>query len=369
MIDFKIFKFDVLSNEGIASKFGLSIIVAIFLASCSSDKVPVDALVANTDKNIPGGVWQSPAPIPTYTAGDRFVYASGGKLITETVTKVSATSVEWSNDEGKSWTAARTPHLAPLREGVIVRTVSPGAQRLFPLAIDNYVRFGVTNTSPGNTPKQSIQTCQVLDDPVIKVSAGEFKTFEIFCRRDSFFETLYFAPAIGHFVLQKRSRGFRSMTKELVSFTTASPTMRAENTPPLPMAAVTLTPPVQEQTSTRLGAENSDVSTEKSAQKFELKRIPKMMPPETEAAGQIGVQIGAFRTKLGAKRAYENVMLPAVPNILGALKVRYLDYAPPAGGRKWVRILVGRFKSEVSARKLCRQLKAQNLDCWMNILK
>lgn len=352
-----------------ARRIGVVFLTVAVLASCSMvkgvgkkqspAKSPVKSNVAAKVSKAKTAL--IPAPRPSYKVGDSYVFRSKGKLSTHSVTGVSITKINWKDDQGQTWVTTRNPYLLALKEADVIRKYSISAYSLFPMLEDRYARFVVVKIQSGKKPKTLTQTCQVTDSRKVKVEAGEFDTYEIFCRRTEYFETLYYAPKIGHVVLSVRERLFKKNITQLVSYEPAVLAKKSD----MPKPAVVI-PPTNSKVMTpqELLADKKESADFKAKPMADLSKVPDVEKPRI-----FGVQIAAFRTIRGAKRAFTAAFVPAAPDLLRGVKIQYRDYFPPDGSRKFIRIMVGEFKNSSQARKLCRQLKARKMDCWVHDIK
>lgn len=151
--------------------------------------------------------------LPTYERGDAFVFSDGR---VERVRKVDGPKITWSGLSARRWDRDRNfvmPVLAwRLGEREGRRTVSPGAERLWPLARGAAARFRVV-TETRNLKETawrrsvSMWTCHTGAPRPVTVKAGTFDAWPISCDRYSPTtmrlqeQTSWdYAPEVGHYI-------------------------------------------------------------------------------------------------------------------------------------------------------------------------
>lgn len=180
--------------------------------------------------------------LPTYRAGDTYVYSNG---TWERVVATDGMSVQWVNYRGNKSTGSvdftykRSSWHTSTRRGT--RTFKhteylfdKSSTTLWPLAVGNKTRFDEYGTWFGKegiaNTYDSFWRCEVDGKKRVLAPVGEFDTWSISCGRysDSFsypkspareFKTYYYAPAISHWVVENRNiRGSQQdVRKELVA--------------------------------------------------------------------------------------------------------------------------------------------------------
>jgi hypothetical protein len=173
------------------------------------------------------------APLPVYERGDAFVYSDGR---VERVRRLRGDQVIWSGLSSRRWTRDRNfvvPVLAWRigdREGR--RTVSPGAERLWPLARGKSARFRVvteTRTVGTSVWRKSIShwTCRVGASRTIEIKAGPFEAVPVTCDRYSAAtmrlveqDTWDYAPDLGHYV-RRTVIDYRNATRSNIELVAA----------------------------------------------------------------------------------------------------------------------------------------------------
>ena len=276
---------------------------------------------------------------------------------------------------GRQWLSVRHPHLLPVKVYDLERYYSTGAYSLFPLKANKFTRFGVQKGLSGEKPDQLTQTCEVSGTETVEVSAGIFWTFKIFCRRDGFFETYYYSPSLGHYVIRERERLLRFMRAELVSYSKAAPLKFAKikspatkKTQTVATSAAKSSMPFAVNNSKSIGANPLQTSasfSNRTNEKLVLTVESYQNIPDQKI---FGVQIGAYLTFNAALMAYKSVILPAAPEILSSLGVNYWTYKIPKTGEIVVRIIVGEYQNWRAANRVCSKIKSRNLECWVNTL-
>lgn len=152
-------------------------------------------------------------PLPAYAPGDAFIFSDGR---VERVRKLDAAGVVWSGLSARRWARDRN-FIVPVlswrlgeREGR--RTVSPGAERLWPLARGKAARFRVV-TETRNVGEAawrrsvSMWTCHTGSPRMVTVKAGAFEAWPVSCDRYSPTSmrlqeqtTWDYAPEVGHYI-------------------------------------------------------------------------------------------------------------------------------------------------------------------------
>jgi hypothetical protein len=365
-----------------------AVVFAAVLSSCSTleDMASSVSDVLSFDSSSPaiGDAQQMPnAAQPTYNLHDSFTYDVDGTQTIETVLDVKKRNISWKNDSNATWETSINPILLPLAEHQTTRSYSRNAQKLFPLEVDKSVRFSVTTNPPGGDKVKSVEKCNVTGTPSISIRAGNFNTFEILCWRQGYFETLYYAPKVGHIVLYIRDGIFDKVTKELVSYKKAEP--QPKKAVVKPSGTVAAVQKVATQSPKQAGKSNgggqlsnqemlSGLSTtvgylaermDHLIEIFERGETGKVAPPASAANGLYGVQIGAYGSKARAQQAWEYTFSIEAADLLSGMKLHYQDYQPPDGRPKLVRIIVGEFTSKKEAASECAKFKQRSLDCWV----
>ncbi len=214
----------------------LLIVAALFLVTSCTAKHNQEA---NT---IPSNVLGlTPAPLPHYKVGTKFVYSNG---TWETVTKVGPDGISWKNHRGNEstglsdFTYKRQTWQTKDRRGN--RNYSQTefwfeemTTTLWPLQTGNRTRFDEygrwTDSSGVERSYDSYWSCEVEGTQRVSVAAGDFDTWKITCKRypNSYrstsktreYRTWYYAPSVNHWVLEVRDyNGYReNRRKELAA--------------------------------------------------------------------------------------------------------------------------------------------------------
>lgn len=362
------------------------------MASSVSDAFTFDysSPEIGADQQMPG------AALPAYNLGDSFTYDVDGTPTTETVVAVKRRSISWKNDDGAAWKTSINPVLLPLAEQQTTRSYSRNALKMFPLSVEKSVRFSVVTKAPGGDKIKSIQKCNVTGTPSISIKAGQFNTFEILCWRKGYFETLYYSPKVGHTVLAIRDGMFNKVTKELASYKKAKPQLqlsqRAKAVTKLDGNIARPVAPVQKAATSSRKREFQSIGEGQLSNDEILSGISTTISDLSErmdhlieifergeagyakastgtAKGLYGVQIGAYRTRARAQRAWEYTFSIEAADLLSGMKLHFQDYLPADGRPKLVRVIVGEFTSKKTAASECSKFKKRGLDCWVVGLK
>lgn len=171
--------------------------------------------------------------LPAYERGDAFVYSDGR---VERVRKLESPNVIWSGLSSRRWKRDRNFVIPVLswrlgeREGR--RTVSPGAERLWPLARGNAARFRVV-TETRNVKETvwrrsvSMWTCHTGAMRPVTVKAGTFDAWPVSCDRYSPStmrlqeQTSWdYAPDVGHYI-RRTVVDYRKATRTTIELVAA----------------------------------------------------------------------------------------------------------------------------------------------------
>ncbi|WP_163336993.1 hypothetical protein [Desulfopila sp. IMCC35008] len=183
-----------------------------------------------------------PEPVPTYRAGDTYVYSNG---TWERVVATDGSSIQWVNYKGNmsrgpsDFTYKRTHWQTSTRRGFrsfknTEYLFSKSRSGLWPLAVGNSTSFDEVGTWTGRdgivNQYDSFWRCGVEGKERSMAAVGEFDTWTIACSRyrDSIsypkspareYRTYQYAPALSHWIVEERdNRGSRPDTrKELVA--------------------------------------------------------------------------------------------------------------------------------------------------------
>ncbi len=330
----------------------------------------------------------APAPPPKYQFGDTFVFEDDGGMVEERVIAIDGPLIVWENSRGRQWTAKADPILPPVLSDGVSRTFSLNADKIFPLSKGLKFRYVISERRPGRTTVRKTQSCEVTAMPLITVRAGSFDTYEIFCRRGDYTETLYYAPKANNVILAIiKTAGGGDKVRELVSYVkgaVATPAIPPAMLPSISQGivkpAVSASPPSVPAKSDKAGMDDPFAGVSPSLASLirrmdERIRVLEMarnaekpamkttrQNEKTKKYGGYAVQLGAYGTKARARRAWGTSFALSAAAILSPLDVRFETYRS-AKGAKLVRILVGNYKSRRRANELCRRLKERKLDC------
>ena len=353
----------------------------------------------------------APAPPPKYQFGDTFVFDDDGSMVEERVIAIDGPLIVWENNSGKQWTAKADPILPPVLSDGVSRTFSLNADKIFPLSKGLKFRYVVNERGPGNAKVRQTRSCEVTAMPLITVRAGSFDTYEIFCRRGDYTETLYYAPKANNVILAISKTPGGEKVRELISYVKgtaaratgprpvpramlpgisqgqAKPAVPGANIPALnspppsaplrtkvagpddPFAGISpsLTSLIRRMDERIRALEMSERSEKAGERETKISRRNKktgktVANARKSAVSGYAVQLGAYGTMARARRAWGTSFALAAAAVLSPLGVRFESYQSAKGARL-VRILVGNYKSRRRAGKLCRRLKKRGLDC------
>mgnify|MGYP002631299286 CR=1 FL=1 len=246
------------------------------LSSCTSISVMTADLMASMGSTDEVEVDIPPAPQPVYEEGDTFVFEVGGVQVVETVTEVNKDVVHWGDDNGNTWATLHDPILQPISEIEISRRYSQAALSVFPLQKGRTITFTVFEMPRDGAERRRVETCVVEGAFRITVKAGEFDTHKVRCKRRNFYETLYYAPRVGHVVKFVREGSLTGGVSELVTHRKKSdPVKPEEKAAAEPEAAPAPPPEMKMQTPEMKDAVRADPSTKTSP------TISKMYPTPT----------------------------------------------------------------------------------------
>lgn len=213
----------------------LVLAISLLLSSCAS---PNRHKALYSDANTLG---LSPAPLPQYRVGTKFVYSNG---TWESVFDTGPDGITWVNHRGNEskgssdFTYKRLQWKTRDRQGsrVFNQTefwLGEPTTTLWPLKPGNRTKYneeGTWSTSDGATRSyDNYWSCEVKGTERVSVVAGDFDTWKITCKRFSSrfrstsktreYRTWYYAPTINHWVLEIRDyNGYReNRRKELAA--------------------------------------------------------------------------------------------------------------------------------------------------------
>lgn len=178
-----------------------------------------------------------PAALPSYAAGDTFVYQDkAGNQRVRQVTSVRGDAVDWATEEDFRFSTYPNfvlPRLAwdgPSSAGRIDSRMDP--ETLWPLEPKKTAtvaaRYQRLDKRAGATSTYNeVWSCKTNRPRSVAVPAGTFDAYKVICRRLENGQTTrthiwYYAPEVGHFVKRVKKYGSRpNQVVELVSFTRA----------------------------------------------------------------------------------------------------------------------------------------------------
>jgi len=331
----------------------------------------------------------SPAPLPIYAVGDTFVYSLGGTLVQEQVVSANEDRVTWTNDQGMIWTTTSdliTPPMSWSSHPELGRgrqTIIGNPSTIFPLAKGNKVAFGIRGNSE-NVPTgwRHEQICEVLGQKDITVTAGDFTTFHISCKRKDHKEDLYYSPVAQNYVLRVREFSNTKSQKQLVSVNLGND--RTKN------LSAKVDRPAKERTSlpkkikipsitySKTGVPSSGnpeldaliVKLEAMIKRFEAVSVSKQLSNKAKKAtsdktirtGKYGVHLASYRTAKGAKRGWR-ILKKKFKKELNDLSFATTEFDASKGKGTFIRLMGVGFETKKAANKFCTRLKKKRQYC------
>lgn len=195
-----------------------------------------------------------PSDLPTYAVGDSFTYDKPKE--TWTVVDIHDGLVKWTSSLGAKKTTVFDPILPPI--AWTKHDGSGGSERLtnwnrtlFPLKKRQKISFrSIVRRTGKDTPIRYVWKCYSGAPRKVKVKAGEFPAYPVFCRRsDGWTIQSFYAPDVnGPLLITTRKRPARAETRELTAFKKGpGPRIAARKAGSLPkgwaLAAVDRVPP------------------------------------------------------------------------------------------------------------------------------
>ncbi len=200
----------------------------LLVAGCQS--LGIETPSFDIAKKTPRYVNLPPAPLPSYRAGDSFVYRDNtGAERVRTVVRVAGEQVDWVTEEGYRFTSLRNFALPPLSwEGTSSAGKMlgrPDPSLLWPLREGNRADITVRyhkryKTRAETKTYEEHWFCRVNRPRVVEVPAGAFDAYEVVCKRLNAKKRVtrthiwYYAPKVGHFV--KRIKKYRSKPDKII---------------------------------------------------------------------------------------------------------------------------------------------------------
>jgi hypothetical protein len=382
------------------------IVGILVLSGCSRDDFNFSKIASTTLSNLGekvgslslGGIGEQigiknealvrlpPAPLPIYAVGDTFVYSSSGRLVQEQVVSASDERVTWTNDQGMIWTTTNdliTPPMSWSSHPELGRgrqTIIGNPASIFPLKKGNKVAFGVRGNSE-NLPTgwRHQQSCEVLGQKDINVTAGDFITFHISCKRKDYKEDLYYSPLAQNYVLRAREYKNTKSEKQLVSVALGN--NRTKN------IAAKLNRPTKERINARKkikipgkvvkkanipSSGNPEVDAlivklESMIKRFESTSTSKEKPKKEDKVGsgntgKYGVHLASYRSEKGAKRGWKTLKKKFARE-LKELDFGTTEFDAGKGKGTFVRLMGLGFETKSAANKFCKRLKKRRQYC------
>ena len=260
------------------------------------------------------------------------------------------------------------------------QTIIGNPKALYPLEKGNKVAFGTRGNSE-NLPTgwRNKEICLVIGQKDIAVTAGDFTTFHISCKRKDHTEDLYYAPVVQNYVLRVRKFANNRSQKELVSVNLGN-----DRTKTLP---VKITRPFKERRglikkikvrskiSAKMGMPSSGnpevdaliARLEAMITRFEkvsndTKIGTKKVKGVSSNKGKYGIHLASYRTVKGAKKGWR-ALKRKFPRELKNLTFGTTEF--DTGKRKgtFIRLMGLSFQTKKSANKFCVRLKSKRQYC------
>jgi len=212
-------------SVSLASRWLAPAFIALSLFGCAQpDRPRLNAV------NLP------PASLPTYTAGDTFVYTDGtAEPLVRRVSGVDGEMVHWTTEKGFRFSTYRNFALPRLdwdgdrSSGRMLNSLTPS--QLWPLQPRKKAQVTASysqNDKANGTSREydEFWKCKVNAARPVTVPAGTFDAFKIICRRYDATRrnvtrthTWFYAPAVGHFVKRIKKYNRRpDQVLELVAY-------------------------------------------------------------------------------------------------------------------------------------------------------
>lgn len=215
-----------MNSSGIRTKAVIRIAVACFLALfVSACAAPNDNVRRTQFVNLP------PADLPSYEAGDRFVYVdSKNRTLERRVVSVEGERVNWTTESDFNFVTYRN-FVVPLlawegRSSSGEMLNAPNPQQLWPLAPKRKIQLTVEYQKNRKEQNEVVDyeefwSCKVRNARSVTVPAGTFDAYKIVCKRydetrrnTTRVHTWYYAPEVGHFI--KRVKKYANKPKQVI---------------------------------------------------------------------------------------------------------------------------------------------------------
>lgn len=194
---------------GIIALSGILVIVSVVGGGAAADIMP-------------------PAPLPTYTAGDVYIYTEHGKQSRSVVDSIDGDLVNFRDmDSSAKWSYFRnfalpTPYWNSNSPKTSGQRFVGNIDTFFPLRIGNVMEFLVEGEDVTTNNSWSYSTrCEVTGNENITVPAGSYNTLRVDCISTEWGweKTYFYAPVEQILVrLESRAEGQAESVQELVSY-------------------------------------------------------------------------------------------------------------------------------------------------------
>ena len=213
----------------------------------------------------------------------------------------------------------------------------------------------------------------------ITVTAGDFTTFHISCKRKDHKEDLYYSPVAQNYVLRVREFSNTKSQKQLVSVNLGND--RTKN------LSAKVDRPAKERTSlpkkikipsvtySKKGIPSSGnpeldaliVKLEAMIKRFEAVSVSKQLSKKatsdkTISTGKYGVHLASYRTAKGAKRGWR-ILKKKFKKELKDLRFATTEFDASKGKGTFIRLMGVGFETKKAANKFCTRLKKKKQYC------
>ncbi len=354
--------------------------VALALAGCESGgtgaAAPADGPVTQAGPIIdPQGPF-GPARLPSYAAGDRYVFDNPREVWT--IKAVGAESVTWSSDRGGERVTPRDPLLPSLRTatpdvGRITRAIQDRSGELWPLSVGNESNYVVAVEVEGQGSQALAWSCRVVGTDRVQVPAGTFNTYKVACARsDGLRLNTYYSPTVGYFVRREVTTAEReTQTRSLVAVdnrAVADARQPGDPTPAAAPAAPARSEPLPPPARTSNVPQNQALPPASAPQPAPAASMPASAAPASVPAPApagawtgAGVRLASYSSRQTAERGWERLR-SSYPALLGQRAPR-LETVTLDGRGTFHRLYAGPYASADEARALCGRIPEMGSVC------